>query len=108
MKYISFIIGFLFVFLSCNNQTNETPKTEDQQLDQDCVIFLGQFAAEIEDYVTVVTQIELGESDINIILKRNALEQSIQSYLSDPTFFKCSSSSAFNTKMDSLNALMEI
>ena len=98
----------MFVFWSCNNQTNETPKTEEQQLDQDCVVFLGQFAAEIEDYVTVVTQIEQGESDFNIILKRNALEQSIQSHLSDPTFFKCSSSPAFNTKMDSLNALMEI
>ena len=108
MKSISLIIGFLFVFWSCNNHTNETPKTEEQQLDQDCVVFLGQFAAEIEDYVTVATQIEQGESDFNIILKRNDLEQSIQSYLSDPTFFKCSSSPAFNTKMDSLNALMEI
>ena len=98
----------MFVFWSCNNQTNETHDTEEQQLDQDCVVFLVQFAAEIEDYVTVATQIEQGESDFNIILKRNALEQSIQSYLSDPTFFKCSSSPAFNTQIDSLNALMEI
>ena len=98
----------MFVFWSCNNQTNETHDTEEQQLDQDCVVFLEQFAAEIEDYVTVITQIEQGESDFNIILKRNALEQSIQSYLSDPTFFKCSSSPAFNSKLDSLNALMEI
>tara|TARA_B100000989_G_scaffold276991_1_gene237621 strand:+ start:275 stop:601 length:327 start_codon:yes stop_codon:yes gene_type:complete len=108
LKSISLVIGFLFLFWSCNNQTNETPKTEEKQLGQDCVVFLELFAAEIEDYVTVVTQIEQGESDFNIILKRNDLEQSIQSYLSDPTFFKCSSSPAFNTKMDSLNALMEI
>ena len=108
MKSTSLTIGFLFLFWSCNNQTNETPNTEEKQLDQDCVVFLEQFAAEIEDYVTVITQIEQGESDFNIILKRNALEQSIQSYLSDPTFFKCSSSAAFNSKMDSLNALMEI
>ena len=108
MKSISLVIGFLFLFWSCNNQTNETSKTEEKQLGQDCVVFLELFAAEIEDYVTVVTQIEQGESDFNIILKRNDLEQSIQSYLSDPTFFKCSSSPAFNTKMDSLNALMEI
>ena len=108
MKSISLIIGFLFLFWSCNNQTNENPNTEEQELGQDCVVFLEQFASEIEDYVTVVTQIEQGESDFNIVLKRNALEQSIQSYLSDPTFFKCSSSPAFNSKMDSLNALMEI
>ena len=108
MKSISLITGFLFLFWSCNNQTNENPNTEEQELGQDCVVFLEQFAAEIEDYVTVITQIEQGESDFNIILKRNALEQSIQSYLSDPTFFKCSSSPAFNNKIDSLNALMEI
>ena len=108
MKSISLIIGFLFLFWSCNNESNEFPKTEEQQLDKDCVVFLEKFAVEIEDYVTVVNQIEHGESDFNIILKRNALEQSIQSYLSDPTFFKCSSSPAFNTKIDSLNALMEI
>ena len=108
MKSISLIIGFLFLFWSCNNQTNENPNTEEQELGQDCVVFLEQFASEIEDYVTVVTQIEQGESDFNIVLKRNALEQSIQSYLSDPTFFKCSSSPAFNNKIDSLNALMEI
>ena len=108
MKSISLIIGFLFLFWSCNNQTNENPNTEEQELGQDCVVFLEQFAAEIKDYVTVITQIEQGESDFNIILKRNALEQSIQSYLSDPTFFKCSSSPAFNNKIDSLNALMEI
>ena len=108
MKSISLIIGFLFLFCSCNNQTNEDPNTEEQELGQDCVVFLEQFASEIEDYVTIVTQIEQGESDFNIIMKRNALEQSIQSYLSDPTFFKCSSSPAFNNKIDSLNALMEI
>ena len=108
MKSISLIIGFLFLFWSCNNQTNENPNTEEQELGQDCVVFLEQFASEIEDYVTIVTQIEQGESDFNIVLKRNALEQSIQSYLSDPTFFKCSSSPAFNNKIDSLNALMEI
>ena len=85
MKSISLIIGFL-IFWSCNNQINENPNTEEQELGQDCVVFLEQFAAEIEDYVTVITQIEQGESDFNIILKRNALEQSIQSYLSDPTF----------------------
>ena len=62
MKSISLIIGFLFLFWSCNNESNEIPLTEEQQLDQDCVVFLEQFAAEIEDYVTVVTQIEQDES----------------------------------------------
>ena len=70
MKSISLIIGFLFLFWSCNNQTNENPNTEEQELGQDCVVFLEQFAAEIEDYVTVISQIEQGESDFNIILKR--------------------------------------
>ena len=69
MKSISLIIGFLFLFWSCNNESNEIPLTEEQQLDQDCVVFLEQFAAEIEDYITVITQIEQGESDFNIILK---------------------------------------
>ena len=49
MKSISLIIGFLFLFWSCNNQTNENPNTEEQELGQDCVFFLEQFAAEIED-----------------------------------------------------------
>jgi len=108
LKSISSIIGVLFLFWSCNNQSNETPINDEQQLDQDCVVFLEEFASEIENFVTVVTQIEQGESDFNMILKRNNLEQSIQSYLSDPTFFKCSSSPAFNIQIDSLNALMEI
>ena len=108
MKSICFIIGFLFLFWSCNNHAEESIITEEQQLDQACVIFLEDFAAEIEEYISVVSQIEQGESDFNMILKRNNLEQSIQSYLSDPTFFKCSSSPAFNIQMDSLNALMEI
>lgn len=108
MKSICFIIGFLFLFWSCNNHADESIITEEQQLDQACVIFLEDFAAEIDEYITVVSQIEQGESDFNMILKRNNLEQSIQSYLSDPTFFKCSSSPAFNIQMDSLNALMEI
>ena len=108
MKSISSIIGILFLFWSCNNQSNETHINEEQQLDQDCVVFLEEFASEIEDYVTLVAQIEQGESDFNMILKRNNLEQSIQSYLSDPTFFKCSSSLAFKFQIDSLNALMEI
>ena len=108
MKSIGLIIGFLFLFWSCSNETDENLHTEDQQLDQACVVFLEDFAAEIDEYIIVVSQIEQGESDFNIILKRNALEQSIQSYLSDPTFFKCSSSPAFNTQIDSLNALMEI
>ena len=108
MKSICLIIGFLFLFWSCNNQPDESIITEEQQLDQACVIFLEDFAAEIDEYITVVSQIEQGESDFNMILKRNNLEQSIQSYLSDPTFFKCSSSPTFNIQMDSLNALMEI
>ena len=108
MKSICLIIGFLFLFWSCNNHTDESIITEEQQLDQACVIFLEDFAAEIDEYITVVSQIEQGESDFNMILKRNNLEQSIQSYLSDPTFFKCSSSPTFNIQMDSLNALMEI
>ncbi|GIR59201.1 MAG: hypothetical protein CM15mP65_17820 [Crocinitomicaceae bacterium] len=45
MKSISLIIGFLFLFWSCNNQTNENPNTEEQELGQDCVVFLEQFAA---------------------------------------------------------------
>ena len=108
MKSIGLIIGFLFLFWSCSNETDENLHTEDQQLDQACVVFLEDFAAEIDEYIIVVSQIEQGESDFNMILKRNNLEQSIQSYLSDPTFFKCSSSPAFNIQMDSLNALMEI
>ena len=108
MKSTHLIIGFLFLFWSCNNQTDEPPHTEKQQLDQDCVVFLEDFAAEIDEYINVVSQIEQGESDFNMILKRNNLEQSIQSYLSDPTFFKCSSSPTFNIQIDSLNALMEI
>ena len=108
MKSIHLIIVFLFLFWSCNNQTDESLNSENQQLDQDCVVFLKDFAAEIEEYISVVSQIERGESDFNMILKRNNLEQSIQSYLSDPTFFKCSSSPPFNIQMDSLNALMEI
>lgn len=108
MKSICFIIGFLFLFWSCNNHADESIITEEQQLDQACVIFLEDFAAEIDEYITVVSQIEQGESDFNMILKRNNLEQSIQSYLSDPTFFKCSSSPTFNIQMDSLSALMEI
>ena len=108
MKSISLIIGFLFLFWSCNNQSNESLNTEEQQLDQACVVFLEDFAAEIDEYITLVSQIEQGESDFNMILKRNNLEQSIQSYLSDPTFFKCSSSLAFKIQIDSLNALMEI
>ena len=108
MKSICFIIGFLFLFWSCNNHADESIITEEQQLDQACIIFLEDFAAEIDEYITVVSQIEQGESDFNMILKRNNLEQSIQSYLSDPTFFKCSSSPTFNIQMDSLSALMEI
>ena len=108
MKSIHLILGFLFLLWSCNNQPDESIITEEQQLDQACVIFLEDFAAEIDEYITVVSQIEQGESDFNMILKRNNLEQSIQSYLSDPTFFKCSSSPTFNIQMDSLNALMEI
>ena len=108
MKSIHLIIGFLFLFWSCNNHADESIITEEQQLDQGCVIFLEDFAAEIDEYITVVSQIEQGESDFNMILKRNNLEQIIQSYLSDPTFFKCSSSPTFNIQMDSLNALMEI
>ena len=99
MKSISSIIGILFLFWSCNNKSNETPINEEQQLDQDCVVFLEEFASEIEDYVTLVTQIEQGESDFNIILKRKNLEQNVQSYSSGPTFFKCSSSLTFSVQM---------
>ena len=108
MKSISLITGVLLLFWSCANPTNETTGSIGQELDKDCVEFLELFAAEIEDYVTVLAQIEQGESDFNIILKRNNLEQNIQSYLSDPTFFKCSSNPTFSIQMDSLNALMEI
>ena len=61
----------------------------------------------IEDFVTVLAQIDQGESDFNIILKRNSLQQSIQSYLSDNAFFKYSSSPTFSIQMYILNSLIE-
>jgi len=99
LKSISVITGALLLFWSCGKSTNETTGSKSQELDKDFLEFLEIFAAEIEDYVTVLAQIEQGESDFNIILKRKNLEQNVQSYSSGPTFFKCSSSLTFSVQM---------
>ncbi len=77
-------------------------------MDQSCRDFLEGFASEIDEYISLIKQIEHQESNLNLILKRNNLEESIQTFLSDPTLFKCSSDPTFVAQIDSLNALMEI
>ena len=99
-------IFITFIFNSCsspNDATAEAPK-----LDPECQAFIDDYASEINNYLDVITQIEQNGSGIELMLKRNSIEENMQSFFSDPTMLKCSSSKLFSSKMDSLNALFEI
>ena len=106
MKYFLKILLITFIFNSCsspNDATAEAPK-----LDPECQAFIDDYASEINNYIDVITQIEQNGSGIELMLKRNSIEENMQSFFSDPTMLKCSSSKLFSSKMDSLNALFEI
>ena len=106
MKYFLKILFITFVFHSCsspNDATAEVPK-----LDSECQAFLDDYANEINNYLDVITQIEQNGSGLDLMLKRNSIEENMQSFFSDPTMLKCGSGKLFSSKMDSLNALMEI
>ena len=106
MKYFLKILLITFIFNSCsssNDATAEAPK-----LDPECQAFIDDYASEINNYLDVITKIEQNGSGLDLMLKRNSIEENMQSFFSDPTMLKCSSSKLFSSKMDSLNALFEI
>ena len=106
MKFFLKILFVTFVFYSCSSPEEASSKAP--SLDPPCQAFLDDYATEINNYLDVITQIEQNGSNIELMLKRNSIEENMQSFFSDPTMLKCSSNELFSSKMDSLNALMEI
>ena len=106
MKFFLKILFVTFVFCSCSSPEEASSKAP--SLDPTCQAFLDDYANEINNYLDVITQIEQNGSGLDLMLKRNSIEENMQSFFSDPTMLKCSSSELFSSKMDSLNALMEI
>ena len=106
MKFFLKILFISFVFYSCSSPEEASSKAP--SLDPQCQAFLDDYATEINNYLELITQIEQNGSNIELMLKRNSIEENMQSFFSDPTMLKCSSSELFSSKMDSLNALMEI
>ena len=106
MKFFLKILFVTFVFYSCSSPEEASSKAP--SLDPPCQAFLDDYATEINNYLDLITQIEPNGSNIELRIKRNSIEVNRQSFFSDPTMLKCSSNELFSSKMDSLNALMEI
>ena len=106
MKFFFKILFVTFAFHSCSIPDEASSKAP--RLDSQCQAFLDDYATEINNYLDLITQIEQNGSNIELMLKRNSVEENMQSFFSNPTMLKCSSSELFSSKMDSLNALMDI
>ena len=106
MKYVKYIILSLF-FVSCNDPKDDSAVFVEESISDDCQLFLEDYQAEIDNYISIQQQIELNGDDINLIIARNDAEQSISSMQTSPSIFQCNSNILFKETIDSLNLLLD-
>ena len=107
MKYVKYIILSLF-FVSCSDEEVDSAVIVEESISPDCQLFLEDYQAEIDNYISIQQQIELNGDDINLIIARNDAEQSISSMQTSPSLFQCCNSNIlFKETIDSLNLLLD-
>ena len=106
MKYVKCIILSLF-FVSCNDPKVDSAVIVEESISDDCQLFLEDYQAEINNYISIQMQIELNGDDINLIIARNDAEKSISSMQTSPSLFQCNSNILFKETIDSLNLLLD-
>jgi len=106
VKYVKYIILSLF-FVSCNDQEVDSAVIIEESISPDCQLFLEDYQAEIDNYISIQQQIELNGDDLNLIIARNDAEQSISSMQTSPSLFQCNSNILFKETIDSLNLLLD-
>ena len=106
MKYVKYIILSLF-FVSCNDEEFDSAVIVEESISPDCQLFLEDYQAEIDNYISIQQQIELNGDDINLIIARNDAVKSISSMQTSPSLFQCNSNILFQETIDSLNLLLD-
>ena len=106
LRYI--IAAYIILsFVGCANSGNNTLLESFNNLTTDCKIFLEDYENEIFQLIEVQKEIKSKGDNINLIISRNSIEESISNMQSDPSFFNCISNIYFKTKIDSLNSAVE-
>jgi len=106
LRYI--IAAYIILsFVGCANSGNNALLESFNNLTTDCKIFLEDYENEIFQLHEVQKEIKSKGDNINLIISRNSIEESISNMQSDPSFFNCISNIYFKTKIDSLNSAVE-
>ena len=106
LRYIT-IVYIILSFIGCVNNDNKALLESSNTLTTDCKIFLEDYENEIFQLIEVQKEIKSKGDNINLIISRNSIEESISNMQSAPSFFSCISNIYFKTKIDSLNSAVE-
>lgn len=78
-------------------------------LSEECQEFIDDYSQLLDEYESLLKQLNEDNEDINLIIARNSLEEELESFSSDPTSFQCSnkndkSVSLFNQELEKINS----
>ena len=93
--------------LEIDNFQEEQEELINEDLSESCKLFLEDYNLAIQRYLKIQKDIDQNGDNFTLILARNDAEESMNSMLTSPDLFQCSSNNYFQTQLDSLNALKD-